>query len=708
MNRINLSQRLNARMHFKSLLLLSLLAGSASAQSPMPTIPFELPDTPTVPTVIQPDTQVDAMRSTWTLRQHTSWVLGLKSRRGVDRANINTIQPTMVDVPHIDIVSTADALTEMPANSAISTPTSATQPGPMPLSVLPMNTWPVDAPRDSSSLEPAMPEVPPAAIQLVQHNQPLPQLAGPASSDQQGEVTTAGHTQNSQGQVSPVHQPAPHSLNLGPVVSGPVPEIPMEQLAGDSLMKVDVSGVDVSQLNSTEQTGASLIDGLGFRPPTGFSMRDDDASSVAASPSRAKPVSVHEGFAPRTSSANQATQLRSDDQTIGRSSERLSVGSPGANQFSLSDKAESSTGPVVNRLSDKEAVHERMSDTDRTTSVANSSKAVEKSFSDKGPLLSAMPVQVSSDSEKTSRSGKPVELTPPTRLAHEAARALPLAASPIASTGIEASLPGQNDVVATHSQSLPASKSQSLPTPVAPTSTSAAQTAERLAAVPVSDKSVSDKPVSDKPVSDKPVSDKPTATSTLSLIEGFVPPTLLTTTEPKALPLQASLDSHAKQESASKDTKQPSVPQLIQPENEKSKPVSTESVAVKAEPTKSAERITLSDFNPIAMKRPVIKAASVALPAAVEAETATEGAVIPSSHEVDEATQQLSEYAKLASKLQQSVKQKFPAVRVKITSNEDGLVVDGHVENNVEATKVLSYIRKTSLCPVADRLTTSQ
>ncbi len=100
----------------------------------------------------------------------------------------------------------------------------------------------------------------------------------------------------------------------------------------------------------------------------------------------------------------------------------------------------------------------------------------------------------------------------------------------------------------------------------------------------------------------------------------------------------------------------------------------------------------------------MVKATNVAIPEVVD----DESSVVQSSHEMDDTTRQVAEYAKTAAKLQQAVRQKFPTMRVKISCNEDGLIVEGNVANNVEAGKILSFVRKTSLCPVADRITTSQ
>ncbi len=147
------------------------------------------------------------------------------------------------------------------------------------------------------------------------------------------------------------------------------------------------------------------------------------SASVAASPSRAKPVSIHEGFAPRVSAANQAAHLKLDDSDASEPGDRLRVSAPAAQKFSLSDKADkadkadsSTSGPIINRLSDNSAVHEKLDHKGPSKKDVASKPAVEKSFSDKDPILSSLPVEVSADSDKTSRAVKPLVLTPPARL----------------------------------------------------------------------------------------------------------------------------------------------------------------------------------------------------------------------------------------------------------------------------------------------------
>lgn len=663
MNKTNMSQRLNARMHFKSLLLLSLLAGSASAQTPMPSVPFEMP-VASQPLVYEGGAElpVDSSRSTWTIRQHASWLLGFKSRRpissnsGGSSSTCDSVEPSVPEVPHLDVAASTAML--------------------------------------------ALPEVPAGTIALVEHTQALPPALESAQAQDTASVTTAGHTQAADAPIAHALAAAPPNLNLGPVVSGPVPPLPLEQLSGSSLMQVDVTGVDVSQLDKTPEPGGSLIDALGFQPPTGFSMRDSDAepmgaghsspsfpktehdsSGALASPGRAKPVSIHEGFAPRSSSANQAARLTGGESQAIPAGDRMTTIVPGTSQFSMSDKSESSSGPVLNRFSDKEAVHEKLADRDMPLPSASGS-AIAKSFTDKGSLLSFVPVEVSSDGGKTSRSAKPVELTPPARLTKDVPRPLPLMdTASVASTGINANLPSSSEKAASPSKPI------TFPEPTSPAATLA-----------------DSKQVAKTPSADAPASEKAVEKSSPSLIEGFVPPTLLSGTAPKPLATAPIADTQAADTQAAKELKAKDAAGGPVETQSSSSSVVAKAVPAQPEPTQVGERVTLSDFNPIALKRPVIRAANVALPAPIE----TESMVIPSSHEVDDATQQAAAYAKLASKLQQAVRQKFPGLRVKISSNEEGLVVTGNVVNNVEAGKVLSFVRKASLCPVADRLTTSQ
>lgn len=651
MNKNYLSQQLNARVRFKSLLLLTLLAGSASAQqNSMPPIALELPTIPAlqapssegampsgldvsawpsveaVPTntCLFTEANADPSRSTWTLRQHATWLLGLKPRQ----LTHNAVAASLPEVPHVEIFSPLELQ-----------PTTAALPQ------LP------DMPTVDSAAPDANMHSP---ILLVQHNEVVAPPAMPTLTTAAQVMPAAGQRAEDAAPVAHAHQSAPQSLNLRPVIAGPAPALPLEQMTGDSLLLVDVSGIDPSRVVGSQQTAESLIDSFGFRPPTGFSMRDNDNASLAASPSRAQPVSIHEGFAPRVSSANQAAHLDNDGE---QPSDRLTVSLPGASQYSISDKSmASSSGPVLNRLSDQGPVHETLGDKDEPTqqkiagkqlpvSQGRGSQAVEKSFSDKESLLASVPIEVSTSSDKTSRSGKPEVLTPPSRLTKDSPLALPLSSAiQIASTGIEAEVPNRKSV--SPEAKLAEPKTQ-----------------------PATDKTVA----KSLPVESQPVE---------SLIDGLAPPPSLLTPERPA-PSQLATASVTPMPAAS---------------------TSTLPSTVKVDSPKQAEKITLSDVNPIALKRPVVKAANVAIPDTPNPDST----VVQSSHEMDETGQQTAEFAKMAAKMQQAIKQKFPSCRVKITCNEDGLIAEGHVANNTEASKVLTYVRKTSLCPVADRVTTSQ
>lgn len=659
MNKIFMSQRLNARMQFKSLLMLSLLAGSASAQqSLMPTLGTELPSIDavpaldSVPSVEFVKTDVESSRSTWTLRQHATWLLGLKPRQVMSIAT----EPCVTALPHIDSISaTAE---RMPLPAAL---TSETQ---MP--------------------EAPLPEVATDAVILVQHTEPATLPLAPALF-----AAADVHAQSEPVRVEPANRGAAPSLNLGPVVGGPVPALPLEQLTEDSLLQVDLSGIDVAKLNPPAPANESLameslIEGLGFALPVSHTMSDNDdgAASLAASPAHAKPVSIYEGFAPRVSSANQAAQLSGDGPS--RSTDRNSIGGPGPSHFSMSDKASAPTGgAVLNRLSDKEPVQLTLGDRDEQPKNTLASTPIQKSFTDKSPVLTSLPIEVSSDIDKTSRSGKPVMLTPPSRLAQEPPLALPLSSAlPIASTGVDGESP-RSPEPSTALLKLP-SQAQALATP----KLTAAKPETQKTSTENSTTTSTAQSGSGKIVSQAaPVDGKPGE----SLIDGLITtPGLLTTTESKAAEAPAS-----------PLTKSPSVD--VPMDKPAHKHGRTDSVVAKA-PQPQSERITLSDFNPLAMKRPVVKAASVAIPEVTDSDSV----VVQSSHEVDDTSRQIAEYAKMAAKMQQAVKQKFPNVRVKITCNEDGLIVDGNLANGGEASKVLSFVRKASLCPVADRVTTSQ
>ncbi len=635
MNRMKLSQRLSARTHFKSLLLLSLLTGSASAQQGvMPTIAFEVPvavpgthlsppsldvsmpsnvEAPVMPSVSEtwlpahelPEVDRAASRSTWTLRQHATWLLGLKPRQ----VPIDFVEPSLPGVPQVDIVAAA---------------------------VVPVDTHA-------------------GSIMLVQHNEPAeaPSLVNDAA------VSLAVHAQDnsnptpSVSPAAPALPPAPalptvpHSLNLGPVVAGPVPALPLESLEGDSLLQVDVSGIDAARVASTPPVSESLIDGITIPPPIGFSLNDNEKAVVAASPSRAKPVSIHEGFSPRKTTANQSAQLSNK---VNREDASDRPGTPSTvSKFSLSDTSERApTGPIVNRLSDKDTVHEKLGDQPELDAPKLAeSKAIEKSLSDKGPVLDSKPVEILGDGIKTSRGGKPVVLTPPDRLANTAPTLLPLPGStPIASTGVDSHAPSKLDA-------LPAPQTKKQPEPTTKPDQLASKTAPSL----------------------------PQPEETLMNVA--VPaPTLLVAAAPK-------LDSH-EVTTEKKPTASPANVSTLKPQ-----PASVVSKAQLPRTANRPDRPATVDANPIAMKKPLIKAATV----------------IPSSHEhvLEQATDpETAEYAKMAVKMQEAVRQKFPGLRVKISCNEDGLIVEGNVTTNVEASKVLSFVRKTSLCPVADRVTTKQ
>ncbi len=318
MNKINMSQRLNARMQFKSLLMLTLLAGSASAQQS----PVSLPTMEAAPAVEGIPADVESLRSTWTLRQHATWLLGLKSRQVMTHA----AEPCLPTVPQIDMISSVNQLT----------PAFPSQ----------------------------LPEVPVGELLLVQHTEPISEPAAESVAEPISEQAAEPIAEAAPPQL------APPSLNLGPVVSGPVPALPLEQLADESLLQVDLSGVDVAKLAPpVEQAepleAESLIEGLGFTLPVSFSMRDgeNEAASLAASPAHATPVSIHEGFAPRMSTANQAAQLSGESRLP--ASGRLNTSGPGPSHFSMSDKPDApASGAILNRLSDKETVQAKLDDRD--------------------------------------------------------------------------------------------------------------------------------------------------------------------------------------------------------------------------------------------------------------------------------------------------------------------------------------------------------
>ncbi len=290
MNKTKLSQRLSARTQFKSLLVLTLLAGHASAQqATMPCVTLEMPTLtpvecavappkldlsmpPTLdmaaPSLVQlPSTATlsntscasktcATTESTWTLRQHATWLLGLKPRQ----VTSNSIEPSLPEVPHVDILSVAESLPQVPDLSEVpQVPADVA----MPAAVVPADT-----------------------VMLVQHNEPvaIPNLGN--LSTEPTNVTTAIHAQEDANKVSHAHNPMPKRLNTSPVITGPAPAMSTDKWTNESLMQVDVSGVDISKLSSEPAQAESLIDGLTLPAPgvlpmpgtlsmPGFTMRDN-------------------------------------------------------------------------------------------------------------------------------------------------------------------------------------------------------------------------------------------------------------------------------------------------------------------------------------------------------------------------------------------------------------------------------------------------
>lgn len=58
--------------------------------------------------------------------------------------------------------------------------------------------------------------------------------------------------------------------------------------------------------------------------------------------------------------------------------------------------------------------------------------------------------------------------------------------------------------------------------------------------------------------------------------------------------------------------------------------------------------------------------------------------------------------------LNKSIKKNFPGSRIEIKTNDDGLVVVGVAASEKEAEKILSVVRKATLAPVLDRVTTKR
>jgi hypothetical protein len=112
----------------------------------------------------------------------------------------------------------------------------------------------------------------------------------------------------------------------------------------------------------------------------------------------------------------------------------------------------------------------------------------------------------------------------------------------------------------------------------------------------------------------------------------------------------------------------------------------------------------------IAIGGPVLRAVKQAIPPELdprsielaEAAETTEATGL-SIDEPDTANQ-----SPLVQKLTKLIRKDFPSSRVHLTTDEDGLVVEGVAASEKEAKKILAMVRQTALCPVADRIITKR
>lgn len=124
-----------------------------------------------------------------------------------------------------------------------------------------------------------------------------------------------------------------------------------------------------------------------------------------------------------------------------------------------------------------------------------------------------------------------------------------------------------------------------------------------------------------------------------------------------------------------------------------------------ASSTRDFEPRPLIDHNPLAHTGPVVRAVKQMIP---EPETKPAAAIQPVAQAT--AVAPLSKQSKLAQELMAAIKKTFPSSRVELKPDEEeeGLVAEGVAASETEAKKILAMVRKTALCPVADRIITTR
>lgn len=128
-------------------------------------------------------------------------------------------------------------------------------------------------------------------------------------------------------------------------------------------------------------------------------------------------------------------------------------------------------------------------------------------------------------------------------------------------------------------------------------------------------------------------------------------------------------------------------------------------------PARPADKRQTSQENPIALSEPIVKAvkqASVSLPVDSHAKPEPVAAQTEQALETKTEADAPSPYRELIVQMHQEIKAKYPGSRVEVKTDEEGLIVHGVAASEAEAGKILAYIRKSSLCPVTDRVTTQR
>ncbi|MCC6509094.1 MAG: hypothetical protein IT423_08300 [Pirellulaceae bacterium] len=495
--------------------------------------------------------------------------------------------------------------------------------------------------------------------------------------------------------VTHAYQTGAPQADSAPIIAGPVPALPLEQAPPESLLDVDIygtgsgtgipastdEGVAANAAADEDQSG-SLIDGLDFMPFTalGLSDRADSnhrskgertratRSNASASIGDTDPpaqVAIHESFAPRTKAGSNSFQL-SDDAGSNSSDQ--------ANEYAFSDQdntdhqdvgpddSGSAAEPVYqlaqSTLSDAEPIG--------LPGAPNHSRADEKTNTHQGPLL-----------VKTEAFSVPALPSVPTALSTPTAFSTPPELpEPLANRSYNTQRPMSLSVGAAEqvSPGLLAASPVALPvTDSAAYTTADADDSTTKPAVPTASNTAANNTAANNTAANNKVSNTKVSNTAAS---------------------QASVASSQADKTNVDETASPS---------DANKP----SLQPTAQPAASEKR-SLSDVNPIALNRPIVKAVKPAAVSNPAADSEMAPVILPSSFEEDGSLVAGESFARLAAKMHALVKRKYPESRISIKSDEEGLIVQGVAASEAEASKILSFVRKTSLCPVADRVSTTR